>query len=223
MHSFQFLKPRITLFVLAMLSLVGACVSVDAVDRAVNDPSRIAITPPSGVTFDPGKTYAVIELASRSERTGKRIYCDMQGTRTYSLRRTFLAGECQGGRSFVAGTFDGSPLFSAVRTQVANGALLAVYEIETPMEGQFAAVATSVNANLPLRIFADLRPVHQFSRGAINLWRADRTARPDFGRRFYRLSRERVSGSLARFCAPSSLPATATGLHPHVASVRTAG
>lgn len=154
---------------LALAGSLSGCVSQEAVDRAVNDPSRIELAAPATITFAPGRTYGVFELASRSDRTGKRIFCDMRATRRYAPRRTFLAGECEGTRSFVIGDFDGSLIVDALRTQLPNGAILAIYEIDTPMEGEFAAVANSINANFPLRVLADRRPVHQFRPGAIHL------------------------------------------------------
>lgn len=154
--------------VLSLLTL-SACVSRDAIDRAVNDPERIEIVPLNEISFDASKTWAAIELASRSVRTGILVFCDMRGTRRYRPQKTTLSGRCGDQRSFTIGTFDGSVFFEATRTQLPDGTLLAIYEIEDPMSGEFAPIARSVNANFPLQVLVDQRPVYQFQRGAVHL------------------------------------------------------
>lgn len=156
------------MLVLVSLTL-SACVSRDAIDQAVNDPERIEISPASEISFDPSKTWAVIELPSRAVRTGIQIFCDMQGTRAYRPRKSTFSGRCEDQRSFTVGTFDGNVFFSAKRTQLPDGTVLAVYEIEEPQSGEFAPIAKSVNANFPLRVFVDERPVYRFQRGAVHL------------------------------------------------------
>lgn len=155
---------------LLLLSLaLSACVSRDAIDRAVNDPERIEIVPLNEITFDPSKTWAAIELASRSVRTGILVFCDMRGTRSYRPQKTTWSGRCGDQQSFAIGTYDGSVFFDATRTQLPDGTLLAIYEIEDPMSGEFAPIARSVNANFPLQVLVDERPVYQFQRGAVHV------------------------------------------------------
>lgn len=162
-------RATVNIVAMAILSLIqAACVSKDTITRVVGDPERIEVLPPSQVSFTPGKTWVAIELAARSSSTGVQVFCDMDGTRTYRPRRKFIGAECAGQASFYAGSYDGSILDNPVRTRLADGSLLAIYEVEDAITGEFSPVASLSDLNT-LKVFIDRRPVYRFQRGAVHV------------------------------------------------------